>query len=74
MKVPPPWLIGEDATTHLFDGKAVICLNSKGKSKLQIIGLLVHEATHVFQYHMERIHETRPGDGLRYSDCVNDLD
>ena len=62
VKYPPQWLIGDDATTHLFDDKAVVCLSAAGKSKLQITGLLVHEAVHVFQYHMERIHETRPGD------------
>lgn len=65
--VVPKWLTSH-ATTHVFThdaGKApvcVVCLGStKGRSPIEIAGLLVHEAVHVWQEHCQHIGERVPG-------------
>lgn len=57
-----------NATTHYFDGPtgglcAVVCIGSTdGTKPIEIAGLLVHEAVHVWQAYAEWIGETHPGD------------
>lgn len=53
---PPNWVLNEwsDATTHFLelDGKvsAIVCIrNFEGKPVEQVYGLLVHEASHIWQ-------------------------
>ena len=55
-----------DATAHFFDDQrgdsvAVVALgDTTGRSGVEIAGLLVHEAVHVWQEHCESIGETCP--------------
>lgn len=58
-----------DATTHQFrhDGKmySLVCLgNTEGRDITIVYGLLVHEATHVFQYACTEMGETKPGEEI----------
>ena len=56
-----------DATAHFFDDQrgdsvAVVALgDTTGRSGVEIAGLLVHEAVHIWQTHRENIGETHPG-------------
>ena len=72
LKAPsiPAWMnAGADAMTHFFEHErrgtvAVICLGAgwcKRKS-IEVAGLLVHEAVHVWQQYCVDIGESRPGD------------
>lgn len=71
LKAPevPRWLnAGADATTHHFEhidnGTAcVVCLrNTEGRTPIEIAGLLVHEAVHVWQQHCRDIGERYTAD------------
>ena len=62
----PPWLNdGADATTHTLmkpDGSVacVVCLRSTDHSPVEVAGLLIHEAVHVWQEYCLRIGEKYP--------------
>lgn len=63
----PPYLNrGANATMHAFDGPAglacIVCLDGRGgRSGVEIAGLLVHEAVHVWQVWCDDIGELEPG-------------
>jgi len=65
---PPPFVINDwsNASAHFFDterGLAVIvCVRGwTGKDPIEVAGLLVHEAVHVWQEYAARIGERNPG-------------
>jgi hypothetical protein len=57
-----------NATTHWLENKSgdlvcIVCLgDTQGRNSIEIAGLLVHEAVHVWQRYCERIGEERPGE------------
>lgn len=69
MPLGTPYLLNAraDATAHFFENQrgesvAVVALGDMtGRSGVEIAGLLVHEAVHVWQAHRENISETHPG-------------
>jgi hypothetical protein len=69
IKVAPPQFVKNewsDATAHYFESPrgltVVVCLRGwQGRDPIEIAGLLVHEAVHVWQEYAERIGETHPG-------------
>lgn len=65
---PQPWLNeGSNATMHALtkpngDVTCVVCIHvEKNHSRIEIAGLLVHEAVHVWQEYALRIGERNPG-------------
>lgn len=66
MPLGTPYLLNAraDATAHFFDnqrGESVALGDTTGRSGVEIAGLLVHEAVHIWQTHRENIGETHPG-------------
>lgn len=72
MKVPrdswPPYVPeGANACTHFFtasdgDRAAIVCIDpQEGKTGIQTAALLVHEAVHIWQEHLEDTGEEEPG-------------
>lgn len=61
------WLApGKDASVHSFAGPrglcSVVCLGDvRDRSGVEIAGLLIHEAVHVWQCWCEDVGETHPG-------------
>lgn len=61
---------GANATAHFCDHKGgdkcvVVCMAiPESVSNIQIAGLLVHEATHIWQDACERMNEQNPGDEI----------
>jgi hypothetical protein len=57
-----------NATVHFLEnhGGNLVCIVALGpcggRTPVEVAGLLVHEAVHVWQRHCERIGEHRPGD------------
>lgn len=69
LKIPGfPWLgAGAAATAHLIHCPAgltcIVCVGDvSGRSGIEVAGLLVHEAVHVWQAWCRDIGEERPGD------------
>lgn len=66
IKNPPHWIRGNaDATTHILQNQngesvCIVCLNQGQHNQVEIFGLLVHEAVHVWQEYVLRIGETSP--------------
>jgi hypothetical protein len=65
----PRWMnAGADATTHTFEHErqgtvCIVCLVvRKGQTPVEIAGLLVHEAVHVWQQWCKDVGERHPGD------------
>jgi len=64
---PGAWINpGADATSHhlVSENKrvCVVCLgNMGGRSAIEVAGLLVHEAVHVWQEYADSIGESTPG-------------
>jgi hypothetical protein len=61
--------VHSSATTHFFRNKndgqraAIVCLgDTKGDNAIEIAGLLVHEAVHVWQDYASDIGEVNPGE------------
>lgn len=70
LKTPavPRWLnSGAGATTHTFEHHrngivCVVCIGDfEGRSPIEVAGLLVHEAVHVWQHYCDEIGEHTPG-------------
>jgi hypothetical protein len=55
-----------DASSHFYEkpgspSMIVVCLgNTKGRSKVEVFGVLVHEAMHIWQDVKQHIHEHNP--------------
>ena len=62
------WVRGGSATTHCVSddsGKltCIVCISDfDGRDPIEVAGLLVHEAVHVWQRYAASIGEDRPGD------------
>ena len=69
IKHPGPWLstTQANATTHYLthDEYGLVCIVTmgtwEGRDPVEVAGLLVHEAVHVWQEYAARIGETHPG-------------
>lgn len=68
-KEPPPFVLNEwsHAATHWFQGAqgltVIVCMRgASGRDPIEVAGLLVHEAVHIWQQYCESIGEHRPGD------------
>lgn len=66
--IRPRWVIaGADATMHTFEHEdggtaCVVCLSgTEGRNPIEVAGLLIHEAVHVWQQYCEDAGEHRPG-------------
>jgi hypothetical protein len=66
-KIVSNWIIeNSNATTHSLyrengDLCCVVCIEADKRNQVEIFGLLVHEAVHVWQCYAMRIGETNPG-------------
>ena len=69
LSVVPEWMgSSANATTHFLDNAngelcAVVCLGSEWKNRgsIEVAGLLVHEAVHIWQWYCKDIGEREPG-------------
>jgi hypothetical protein len=69
LKTAPPDFIANawsDASTHYFDGghgcTVIVCIRDwQGRNPIEVAGLLIHEAVHVWQEYARRIGEREPG-------------
>lgn len=68
VKTPDSWITNEwsDATAHYFECKSglavIVCITNCQKfTPIEIAGLLIHEAVHVWQEYAHRIGEHAPG-------------
>lgn len=66
---PPPFILNDwsQATAHIFEGDrglaAVVCLRDwYGADPVEVAGLIVHEAVHIWQAYARNIGEQKPGD------------
>lgn len=62
----PAWVIGGDATTHIFDTEGgrvttIICIRLReGVDYVQVAALIAHEVVHIWQEIRENINEKQP--------------
>lgn len=68
IKSPPEWIITPQAqatTHHLFNDHGVVCVicmrDWENRNGIEVAGLLIHEAVHVWQEYADSIGETNPG-------------
>lgn len=72
LKVPernwPDWVMdGKDATVHYLEKRdgheqcCLVCVDGVGESPLCVVGLLIHEAVHIWQAHCDDVGESNPG-------------
>lgn len=68
IKNPPAWIKTPvaHATTHFLEDESglvcIVCMrNSEGRNPIEVAGLLVHEAVHVWQAYADGIGEAKPG-------------
>lgn len=68
-QAPPPFILNEwsHATAHSFHGpqglSVIVCLRDfAGRDPIEIAGLLVHEAVHIWQQYAQTIGERNPGE------------
>lgn len=66
---PAHWVSpGANATTHHYQNASgrpvcIVCLSGhEGRDPVEVAGMLVHEAVHVWQEYCHRIGERHPGD------------
>lgn len=55
------------ATAHTFEGPrgltVIVCIRDwQGREPVEVAGLLIHEAVHIWQQYADHIGERRPGD------------
>lgn len=65
---PQPWILNDwsSATAHYYETEngltAIVCMRGwEGRDPIEVAGLLVHEATHIWQEYAARIGEVSPG-------------
>jgi len=65
---PPPFIPNQwsDAAAHYFEAAiglvVIVCMKGwQGRNPIEVAGLLVHEAVHVWQEYADRIGEKQPG-------------
>ena len=63
-----PWIAGPtaDATAHVIDSNVgvtvIVCISGwEGRDPIEVCGMLIHEAVHVWQEHIALIGEKNPG-------------
>lgn len=69
---PPPFIVSNsDACTHTFlkDGEfptCIVCMHYNPKHKdISIVGILTHEASHIFDEALEYMREKEPGSEVK---------
>ncbi len=64
----PVWVTdGKDGTVHYYNAKpghapcCIVCIRARKKDNpIEVIGLIIHEAVHVWQAVAEEMHEDKP--------------
>jgi hypothetical protein len=73
LKVPlnnwPDWIRpGANATVHYLENAknhsqcCIVCLEKTDRAPSEVIGLLIHEAVHIWQFSCEDMNETEPSE------------
>ena len=61
---PPKWITdGKDGMTHFFSYRgretAIVCIKQHNKP-IETVGLIIHEAVHIYQYIKQNLNENNP--------------